>query len=53
MELGTKVRIKKTGDVGIIVEKYFWGFTCILLIEDDRECKWVKELNELEIIEEV
>lgn len=50
VQLGDAVRIKDTGEVGIIVERYFWG-TFHVLTEDKRTLYFNEVDNAVELLE--
>ena len=46
MRLGNIVRIKETGEIGIVVTRYFWGQICVLLFDDRSKSKWFNEADD-------
>lgn len=46
---GTVVRLKETGEIGTVVERYFFGKFCILL-EDGRQIWMYEDEGKIEII---
>ena len=46
---GTVVKLKETGEIATVIERYFFGKFCILL-EDGRQIWMYEDENKVEII---
>ncbi len=53
-KLGSIVRIKESGELGIVVHRYFWGKVGLIYVNDRNKSFWFNEKDDVvEFVSEV
>lgn len=53
-KLGSIVRIKESGELGIVVHRYFWGKVGLIYVNDRNKSFWFNEKDDVvEFVSEI